>query len=241
MSRPPLDEAVAVVTGAGRGIGAAIAAELARLGASVVLAARTEHDLERVASGIRAQGGSALVVPTDVTRADEARRLTERTLAELRRLDILVNNAGSARFGNVADSDPDAWWETVSSNLRGMYLCTRFALPELLRRRSGHIVNILSIAATAPLAGASAYGAAKAAGLMFTRVLATEVRAHGVRVTAVVPGATDTPLWDGMESAPDRSLMLPPERIAEAVAFVVAQGPGAVTEEIVVMPPLGVL
>ena len=237
----PLSDKVAVVTGAGKGIGEAIAVELGRLGAFVVLAARTESDLTRVARRISDEGGSSLVVPTDVTDVDAVRRLISRTVSETGRLDILVNNAGSAVFEPVNESDPDAWWRTVETNLKGTYLCSRFAVPVMLEQGSGHIVNVLSIASVTPFEASSAYCAAKAGGLMFTRVFASEVRARGIRVTAVLPGSTRTPFWDGMSFTPDLSKMMLPERVAETVAFVVTQPDGAVVDEIRVLPPLGVL
>jgi len=236
-----LSDRVAVVTGAGKGIGEAIAVEFARHGAHVVLAARTRSDLERVAERIASEGGSALMVPTDVTDVEAVRHLIARAVAERGRLDILVNNAGSAVFEPVSDSDPERWWRTVETNLKGTYLCTRYTLPAMLRQRSGHIVNILSIASVTPFTASSAYCAAKAGGLMFTRVLASEVRSLGIRVTAVLPGSTRTPFWDSMTQTPDQTKMMPPERVAETVLFVVTQPEGAVVDEVHVLPPLGIL
>lgn len=232
---------VAVITGAGRGIGEATAVHLALLGATVYLAARTRSDLERVAARVADTGGVAVAVPTDVTDGESARGLMERVVSETGRLDILVNNAGSAVFEPVADSDPDAWWRVVETNLRGTYLCSRFAAPAMLEQGSGHIVNTLSIASVTPFPASSAYCAAKAAGLMFTRVLAEELRACGIRVTAVLPGSTRTPFWDGMDSTPDLTRMMAPDRVAETIAFVLTQPTDAVVDEIRVMPPLGVL
>jgi NAD(P)-dependent dehydrogenase (short-subunit alcohol dehydrogenase family) len=237
----PLADKVAVVTGAGKGIGEAIAIQLARLGAVVVLAARTVSDLERVAKRIADEGGSSLVAPTDVTDVDAVRRLVSQTVAETGGLDILVNNAGSAVFQPLSESDPGAWWRTVETSLKGTYLCSRFAVPVMLARGSGHVVNILSIASVTPFEASSAYCAAKAGGLMLTRVLASEVRSRGVRVTAILPGSTRTPFWEGMSAAPDLSKMMLPERVAETVAFAVTQPDGAVVDEVRVLPPLGIL
>ena len=241
MTLRPLEQRTAIVTGAGSGIGEAIAVDLAALGASVVLAARTRPSLERVAARITDAGGTAHVAPTDVTDRAAVDQLVAATEERFSTLDILINNAGHAVFAPIADSDPDAWWSTVEVNLKGMYLCTRAALPHMTRQGSGHVVNILSVAATAVFPASSAYGSAKAAGLMFTRVLAQEVRAEGIRVTAVLPGATSTPFWLRMESGPDTSLMMEPKRVAETVSFVVTQKEGAVIDEILVMPPGGIL
>lgn len=237
----PLEGKVTLITGAGKGIGEAIAFELARLGATVVLCARTANDLSRVAQRIADAGGNALPFPTDVTDVAAVRQLIQTVLSEAGGVDILVNNAGSAVFEPVSDSDPETWWRTVEVNLRGTYLCSRFVLPAMLDRGKGHIVNVLSIASVTPFVASSAYCAAKAGALMFTRVLASEVRAHGVRVTAILPGSTRTPFWDDKAFTPDPSKMMSPERVAETVAFVVTQPEGAVIDEVHVLPSLGIL
>ncbi|MBM3216462.1 SDR family oxidoreductase [Candidatus Poribacteria bacterium] len=241
MTTGALTGRIAVVTGAGRGIGEATAVALSRLGAQIVLAARTETELERVAEAIEANGGTALAVPTDVTRTESVERLVSASLDRFGRIDILVNNAGSAVFEPVESSDPDAWWRTVEVNLHGTYLCTRYALPSMLEQGSGHVVNVLSVAAETPFPASSAYCGAKAGALMMTRVLAGEVRRRGIRVTAILPGSTRTPFWKGMEFTPDLSEMMPPERVAETVVFAVTQPGGAVIDEVRVMPPFGVL
>ncbi|MDA1190878.1 MAG: SDR family NAD(P)-dependent oxidoreductase [Candidatus Poribacteria bacterium] len=241
MSEQRLTGNVAVVTGAGKGIGEAIAKALAREGAAVFLGARTEADIERVAAEISAEGGVAYTQRLDVTRMSDVRRLIERAHVQFGKLDILVNNAGSAVFESVADSDADDWWRTVEVNLKGTYLCSRAAVPKMIERGQGHIVNILSIAANTAFPMSSAYCASKAGGLMFTRVLSAEVREEGVRVSAVLPGSTRTPFWENQDSPLDLTKMMPPERVAEAVVFVVTQPEGATTDELHLLPPLGIL
>ena len=241
MTAGMLDGKTAIVTGGGRGIGEAIAVELARLGASVVLAARTQADLARVAARIMDDGGAALPMPTDVTDERSVAELVTAAVGRFGRLDVLVNNAGQGVFEPVAESDAESWWRTVEVNLKGTYLCTRAALPRMTSQGSGHVVNILSIASKTPFPASSAYCAGKAGALMFTRVLAAEVREQGIRVTALMPGATHTPFWENSSADLDLSKMMPPERVAEAVAFVVTQKAGAVTDELLVMPPGGIL
>ena len=236
-----LKDKVAIITGASRGIGRATALAFARAGAEVVLAARTQHDLETVADLIRTEDGGALVVPTDVTQVEAVEILVNRTLGAYGRVDILVNNAGIGVFETVVDSDPEMWNQVVTSNLKSTYLCSKYVLPSMLERQSGHIINVLSVAAKIAFKASSAYCAAKAGALAFTKVLAEEVRGENIRVTAVSPGSVDTPFWKGIERHPDLNLMLKPEQVAETVCLVAMQPAGIVTDEIVVTPPLGIL
>jgi 3-oxoacyl-[acyl-carrier protein] reductase len=232
---------VAVVTGASKGIGKAIAVALADTGVKVVLAARTHRTVEQVASNLREIGADAFAVPTDVTDADAVQNLIQRTIGTYQKLDILINNAGNGIFGTVADFDPSDWDSVINSNLKGVFLCAKYALPHLLTQGDGQIVNVLSIAAKVAFPASSAYCAAKAGALALTKVLAAEVRDQNIRVTAVLPGSVATPFWDDIPQHPEFEKMLKPEHVANAVLSVCQQPVGMVTEEIVVMPPLGIL
>ena len=236
-----LKDKVAIITGASRGIGRATALAFARADAQVVLASRTQHDLETVANLIHIEGGEALVVPTDVTQAEAVETLVNRTLETYGQIDILVNNAGTGAFEMVADSDPEVWTQVIASNLKSTYLCSKYVLPFMLARQSGQIINVLSIAAKVTFKASSAYCAAKAGALAFTKVLAEEVRSENIRVTAVSPGSVDTPFWANIEGHPDLNLMLKPEHVADTILFVATQPTGMVTDEIIVTPPLGIL
>ncbi len=237
-----LEGKVAVVTGASKGIGKAIAVALADAGAKVVLAARTPKTVEQAASDIRETGAHAIAIPTDVTDIDAVQNLIQCTLETYQSLDILINNAGSGVFGTVADFDPSDWDSVINSNLKGVYLCAKYALPHLLAQQGGgQIINVLSIAAKVAFPASGAYCAAKAGALALTKVLAAEVRDKNIRVTAVLPGSVETPFWDDIPQHPDFEKMLKPEHVANAVLSVCQQPIGMVTEEIVVMPPLGIL
>lgn len=237
----PFTGQVALITGGGRGIGACIARLLAQQGAQVMLVARTESQLQQTVQQIESEGGKAFYCVADV--ADEAaiRSAVERTQQITGRIDILVNNAGSARAGLIEQSDPAEWWQVVESNLKGLYLTTRFVLPIMLAQGHGQIVNMLTIAASRPFTGLSAYSCAKAAGLMFTRILTREVRKRGVRVSAVLPGAVDTELWNAFPNAPERSRMIRPETVAQIVVQILATPPDASIDELIVLPPEGIL
>jgi NAD(P)-dependent dehydrogenase (short-subunit alcohol dehydrogenase family) len=232
---------VALITGGGRGIGRAIAQAFAAEGAAVALAARSSRELDAVAREVTAAGGQALAVPTDVRQEPAVAALVARTLSQLRRIDVLVNAAGVAAFGPVADSKQEDWDLTMAVNLRGAYLCARAVLPVMMAQHRGTIISIGSMVTSRTLPGSAAYTASKYGVLGFSRVLAEEMRAHGVRVGVLSAGAVDTPLWDAIPSPPDRARMLKPEQVAEAALLMAGLGPNATLEELTMLPAGGVL
>jgi NAD(P)-dependent dehydrogenase (short-subunit alcohol dehydrogenase family) len=236
-----LKDRVAIVTGAGRGIGRAVALAFCREGAAVALAARTASELEAVATQIRGRAGRALAVPTDVTQEASIAALVEKALAEFGRVDILVTSAGAATFAPLLDTKPQDWDRMMAVNVRGVFLACRAVLPPMMKQRSGTIINIVSVAAKRAIPGGAAYAASKHAVLGLTQVLAEEMRPHGVRVGALSPGAVDTALWDAVPSPPDRSRMLRPEDVAEAALLMASLPPGASLEDLTLLPAAGIL
>jgi len=241
MDAPALADRVAIVTGAGRGIGRAVAQALAREGAAVALAARTRAEVAAVAEAIRNAGGRALAVPTDVSQDAQVEALVDETVGQLGPVDILVNAAGVAAFGPVAGAKPGDWDAMLAVNLRAVMVCCRAVLPSMLRRRSGTIVNVASVAASRPIAGAAAYAATKAGVVAWSRALAEELRADGVRVGVISPGAVDTPLWDAVPGGPDRARMLTPDTVARVVLLMVTLPSGATLEDLTLLPAGGIL
>jgi NADP-dependent 3-hydroxy acid dehydrogenase YdfG len=236
-----LKEQVAIVTGAGRGIGRAVALAFSREGARVALAARTAGELQEVTAFIRSQNGQVLAVPTDVVQEASVAALVGGTLTEWGRVDILVAAAGVAAFGPVADSKLSEWDRMMAVNLRGVYLSCRAVLAPMMKQRRGTIINIVSVAAKRAIPGCAAYAASKHGVLGFTRVLAEEMRAHGIRVGALLPGAVDTSLWDQIPNPLARTRMLRPEDVAEAAVLMASLPAGASLEELTLLPAGGVL
>jgi len=232
---------VALVTGAGRGIGRAVAVAFAREGARVVLAARSARELASVRHEIEAGGGSALTVPTDVRQEPAIAALVSRALADGGRIDCLVTAAGVAAFAPVADAKTEDWDQLMAVNLRGVFLSCRAVLPTMTAQKRGTIINIGSVVTSRTLPGSAAYTATKYGLLGFSRVLAEEMRPHGVRVGVLSAGATDTPLWDAVPAPPARARMLRPGQIAEAALLMATLAPGATLEELTLLPQGGIL
>ena len=231
----------AIVTGAGRGIGRAIATAFAAEGASICLAARSAPELDGVARQISDAGGRAVALPTDVRDESAVAGMVERALRAYGRVDILVTAAGTASFGPVAESKMSDWDEILAVNLRGAVMCCRAVLPAMIAHRRGTIINIGSVVTSRVLTGSAAYTTSKYALLGFSRVLAEELRPHEVRVGLLSAGATDTPLWDAISGAPARARMLKPEQVAEAALLIAALEPNASLEELTILPAGGIL
>jgi NAD(P)-dependent dehydrogenase (short-subunit alcohol dehydrogenase family) len=232
---------VAIVTGAGRGIGRAVATAFAGAGAMVALAARSSGEIDAVAREIAVSGGAAVAVPTDVTDGQAVAGLAERVLTAHGRIDLLVTAAGTAAFGPLASFAMADWDAILEVNLRGAVLCCRAVLPAMMAQGRGTIINIGSVVTSRALTGSAAYTASKYALLGVSRVLAEEMRPHGVRVGVLSAGATDTPLWDAVPGAPDRGRMLSPDQVAQAALLMAGLGSNATLEELTLLPAGGVL
>jgi NAD(P)-dependent dehydrogenase (short-subunit alcohol dehydrogenase family) len=183
-----LDGRVAIVTGASRGLGRAMAVALAEAGADVALAARTRADLEETARLVAATGRRALAVATDVTVYAQVEALVERTVAELGGLHVVVNNSGIARVAPLAQMSPEDFRAVLEVNLVGVFNGCRAAASHLIAQRSGKIVNVSSMLAQVGLPGYSVYSASKSGIMGFTRALAVEWARHSIQVNAIAPG-----------------------------------------------------
>jgi 3-oxoacyl-[acyl-carrier protein] reductase len=228
-----IENQIAVVTGAGRGIGRAIAIELGKLGAQVVLASRSKPELEATALVI---GAKSTVIPADVRHKGELQRLFEQVTTSLGPVDILVNAAGLGIFGPVVNFKDEDFETIIETNLRGIFFTSRFVLPNMIERKRGHIINIASIAGKTGSATRAVYCASKFGVVGFTESLAEEVRQYGVRVSVICPGSTDTRFSPGETSGKSRERMLRPEDVAHAVRMIVTQEPNSFISEIIMRP-----
>ena len=190
---------VAVVTGAGRGIGREIAATFAGKGAYVALVSRTVSQLEDTASQIAAAGGKSFVAAADVTDEPAVDAAIHEIESELGPVNILVNNAGSFRAaGLVAETDPGTWWQDMKTNLFGVFLCCRAVVGGMMERRKGRIINLIGGGTASPFPYGSAYGSSKAGVMRFTESLAREVQEYGIAVFALSPGLVRTSMPSGL-------------------------------------------
>ncbi|MGB7171674.1 MAG: SDR family oxidoreductase [Acidobacteriaceae bacterium] len=236
-----LDSQIAVVTGAGRGAGEAIARKLAAMGAHVVLVARDGVSLATVEQKIQKAGGRATSLPCDLLDPDAVTQLGERIARELRRCDILVNNAGLGLEGKpLHETPPNAWDRVLNTNLRGPYLMIRALAPLMIQARSGHIINISSLAGRNPLPNGAAYAASKWGLNGLTYSVAEELRQHNVRVSVIAPGSINTEFMDhqgqGARSGKDPKKKLQPDDVAGVVAMLVTQAPQAFISEVLMRP-----
>lgn len=232
---------VAVVTGAGTGIGRAAALALAEAGAEVALSGRRSAPLEEVAAAIRQGGGTTLVVPGDVSDPQAVDALFAAVLERWGRVDILLNNAGiNTRERNIHDISLEDWRQVVAVNLSGSFYCARKALETMRQRRSGTIINLVSGAGKR--AGAIpgvAYSASKAGQASLTESINAEARAFNVRACSIFPGEVDTPIIDQrpvVPSAEARAAMLQPEDVAAAILLVAALPDRATIDELTIRP-----
>lgn len=182
----------ALITGAGKGIGKAIALALAKEGVNVILVARTQEEIDSVAAKARSLRVKALAITADVADINSVNAAIEKALAEFGTIDILINNAGIAAFGKFLELEPTDWERIIQVNLMGTYYVTRAVLPNMIERQTGDIINISSTAGLSGNALTSAYSASKFAVLGLTDSLMQEVRKHNIRVTALTPSTVAT-------------------------------------------------
>jgi NAD(P)-dependent dehydrogenase (short-subunit alcohol dehydrogenase family) len=235
-----LQNQVALITGATRGIGRAIAQALAAQGCNLVLTARDEKALHNISRELASAKTKILAQPCDVRDPQSVDDLFRAIRRQCKRLDIVVNNAGIAHANLTVDKLPlPLWQDVLNTNLTGTFLVTQAALA--IMKRGGTIVNNLSIAANRVFAGSAAYTASKHGALGFTNTLRDELRPKGIRVIALLPGATNTEIWKTFWPQAPRKKMMSPATIAAAVVNAILLPPNATVETLEILPTVGVL
>lgn len=227
-----LDNKVALVTGAGRGIGRAVAVELGNQGMRVALTARTRAELEQTATRVK----GAEILTADVRNSGEVETLVQAVTRKLGPIDVLVNCAGVTHYGLVTEASDDDYDSVLDTNLRGTFLACRSVLPSMIHRKHGHIINIASIAGKVGTARRALYCASKFGVVGFSQALAEEVREHRVRVSVISPGSTNTSFSPRNKDGKSRDRMLGPGDVAHAVRMIVAQEPNSFISEVVMRP-----
>ena len=235
-----LKDKVAVITGGNRGIGLAIAQAFVGEGCRVMIAGRNPQTLSSAKTELEGAGREVTVEQCDVSDPAQVEKLFAAVKSRYSKLDILVNNAGVAHGLQPTEKfSVETWKQVIDTNLTGMFLCTRAALP--LMQAGGTIVNNISVAAVQVFEGMSAYNASKAGALSFTNVLREELRKRGIRVLALLPGATDTEIWDQFWPQAPHEKMMSAETVAQAVLHAVTLPANSSIEEIRLRPTIGTL
>ena len=233
-----LENRIAIITGGGRGIGRATALALAKEGANIVLAARTETEIVSVADEVQQLGRQAFAIKTDVQQKTEVDAMVTQTLDTFGRVDILVNNAGVAIHNPIPKIREDDWDLTMAVNLKGVFLCTQAVFSHMCEQKYGHIVNVSSVSGKYGHVNGGAYCASKFAVVGLTETTNNEGKRYGVKASVVCPGPVDTKMR--RDNHPDDVIehLTLPEDVADLILFLVSQSPRAHTLETVIRTPL---
>jgi 3-oxoacyl-[acyl-carrier protein] reductase len=233
-NRKPLEGKAAIVTGASRGIGLAIARRLANMGAKLSICARDPQKLEAAAKDLRREAASLFAAPLDVTRADQIASFMADTENSVGVPEILVNNAGIGYFGPTHQASEQNWDSVLDTNLKSVFLMIRAVCPGMIARRGGHVINIASLAGKNAFRGGGIYCASKWGLLGLTECMAEDLREYGIRVTAICPGSVATDFSPHIGK--DTSRMLQPDDIAHTVEMIVTQAPQSFISEVLMRP-----
>ncbi len=232
----PLQTKIAVVAGASRGIGKAIATQLAAAGAQVILLARNQNDLNQAVAEIRQQGGLAAAFVLDISDEQAVKSVFQQIIQQYKRIDILVNNAGIGEFYPVSETSASFWDEVMNTNVKGTFLCSKEAVIQMQKQGNGHIVCIASDVAKRTFANGALYCSSKFAQDAFSSALRKEVRKDGIKVSVVYPGLVDTYFNKSKPGNPENATHLKPDDIAASVLHILSAPKHVVIDELMIHP-----
>jgi NADP-dependent 3-hydroxy acid dehydrogenase YdfG len=232
----PLQTKIAVVAGASRGIGRAIATQLAAAGAHVILLARNQSDLNEAVAEITKEGGLATAFVLDISDEQAVKSVFQQIIQQYKRIDILVNNAGIGEFYPVSETSASFWDEVMNTNVKGTFLCSKEAVIQMQKQGVGHIVSIASDVAKRTFANGALYCSSKYAQDAFSSALRKEVRKDGIKVSVVYPGLVDTYFNKSQPGNPANASHLKPEDIAASVLHILAAPKHVVIDELMIHP-----
>lgn len=227
------------ITGASSGIGKELAISFSSIGANVILTSRNKKKLLQVEKEIVKYGGNAKSFVCDVRDEKSVFECKKKIQKEFGKIDVLINNSGIGIFKPFLFTSTKEFDDTIATNLRGMFLCIKSVLPDFIERKSGYIFNILSTASVDIFKNSSAYSASKSAAFMMSKVLRREVRKHNIKVINILPGATDTEIWDKESRKKFSHRMMKPHSVADVVLEIFRFPSDVVCEDIILRPQLG--
>jgi NADP-dependent 3-hydroxy acid dehydrogenase YdfG len=227
------------VTGASTGIGFEIAKAFAKSGYAIIATGRRKSRLVSLVSEIRFAGHEAYAFVCDVRSERSLISTKKKILEKCSSIDVLVNNAGITTFKSFMDTKPPEFDDIMDTNLRGSYLASRAVLPLMMKKRRGHIINVLSVAAHTVFTNSMAYSASKAAQLAMFNVLRAEMRKFNIKISNIMPGATDTAMWSPASRQKYQARMMTPREVADIVVHVANQPKKVVIEDVVIKPIKG--
>lgn len=232
----PLQTKIAVVAGASRGIGKAIATQLAAAGAQVILLARNQNDLNQAVAEITHEGGFAAAFVFDISDEQAVKSVFQQIIQQYQRIDILVNNAGIGEFYPVSETSATFWDEVMNTNVKGTFLCSKEAVIQMQKQGNGHIVSIASDVAKRTFANGALYCSSKYAQDAFSSALRKEVRKDGIKVSVVYPGLVDTYFNKSQPGTPENATHLKPDDIAASVLHILSAPKHVVIDELMIHP-----
>lgn len=233
-----LQNKVALVTGSTQGIGKSIAEAILQAGGKIVINSRNESNVKETVKELSTISNSVIGIAADVSNSIDVQNMVQRIHEKWNSVDILINNAGLAKFSPILKTTEDEWDDMHHVNLKGAFLCSKSVLPDMIRKKTGHILTVTSVAAKKAFQNCAAYGSSKAGVLAFMNVLREEVRQFGIHATSIIAGATATPIWDSISGDFPTDKMISANSIAQVVLSAI-QNPSGMVEEIQVRPVSG--